>query len=119
MDATNNERTCYRPFECTTATNGNAEQRPLIHGTIDIHTTHTLPLAVTCTERTTHTHTHTHTLHTHTHARMLPLAVKFIHSYIQTISIAPLQVHFYSEALPTQHGYCAGVSRRSATGKCE
>src|SRR6218665_4136180 len=31
--------------------------------------------------------------------------------FIQTISIAPLQVHFYSEALPTQHGYCAGVSR--------
>src|SRR6218665_2284876 len=22
-------------------------------------------------------------------------------------------------ALPTQHGYCAGISRRSATGKCE
>src|SRR6218665_502002 len=38
-----------------------------------------------------------------------------IHSLIQTISIAPLQVHVYSEALPTQHGYCAGVSRRSAT----
>src|SRR6218665_1081014 len=35
-------------------------------------------------------------------------------SFIQTISIAPLQVHFYSEALPTRHGYCAGVSRRSA-----
>src|SRR6218665_1713563 len=42
-----------------------------------------------------------------------------VHSFIQTISIAPLQVHFYSEALPTQHGYCAGVSRRSATGNCE
>ena len=38
----------------------------------------------------------------------------FILSFIQTISIAPLQVHYYSEALPTQHGYCAGVSRRSA-----
>ena len=34
----------------------------------------------------------------------------FIHSFIQTIYIAPLQVPFYSEALPTQHGYCAGVS---------
>src|SRR6218665_2789119 len=43
----------------------------------------------------------------------------FIHSFIQTISIAPLQVNFYSESLPTQHGYCAGVSRRSATGNCE
>jgi len=43
----------------------------------------------------------------------------FIHSFIQTISIAPLQVHFYSEALLTQHGYCAGVSRRSASGNCE
>src|SRR6218665_129992 len=31
-------------------------------------------------------------------------------SFIQTISIASLQVHFYSEVLPTQHGYCAGVS---------
>ena len=35
----------------------------------------------------------------------------FIHSFIQANSIAPLQVHYYSEALPTQHGYCAGVSR--------
>ena len=40
----------------------------------------------------------------------------FIHSFI---SIAPLQVHFYSGALPTQHQYCDGVSRRSATGNCE
>src|SRR6218665_469484 len=43
----------------------------------------------------------------------------FIHSFIQTIPIASLQVHFYSEALPTQHGYCAIVSCRSATGNCE
>src|SRR6218665_3541356 len=43
----------------------------------------------------------------------------FCISFIQTINIAPQQVHFYSEALPTQHGYCAGVSRRSARGKCE
>src|SRR6218665_2857629 len=42
-----------------------------------------------------------------------------IHPFIQTISTAPLQVHFYSEVLPTQHGYCAGVSRRRATGNCE
>ena len=41
--------------------------------------------------------------------------VEFIHSFIQTISIAPLQVHYYSEALQTQHGYCAGISCRSAT----
>src|SRR6218665_1509249 len=33
-----------------------------------------------------------------------------IHSFILAIPIAPLQVHFYSEALPTQHGYCVGVS---------
>ena len=39
--------------------------------------------------------------------------------FIQAISIALLQVHYYSEALPTQHGYCVGVSRRSATGNCE
>jgi len=30
-------------------------------------------------------------------------------------TIAPLQVH-YTEALPTHHGYCVGVSRRNATG---
>jgi len=43
----------------------------------------------------------------------------FIHSFIETISIAPLRVHYYSDALPTEHGHCAGVSRRSATGNCE
>jgi len=42
-----------------------------------------------------------------------------IHSFIQTISIAHLQVHCYSEALPTQDGYCVEVSRRSPTGNCE
>src|SRR6218665_1707699 len=41
------------------------------------------------------------------------------HSFIQTISIALLQVHYYPEALPTQHIYCIVVSRRSATGNCE
>jgi len=30
-----------------------------------------------------------------------------------------LQVYYYSEALPTQHGYCVEVSRRSATGVSE
>jgi len=40
-------------------------------------------------------------------------------SCIQAISIAPLQAHYYSEALPTQHGICTGVSRRSSTGICE
>src|SRR6218665_3243516 len=43
----------------------------------------------------------------------------FIHLFIQTISIGPLQVHYYSEALLTQHGYCAGVSCRCATRNCE
>jgi len=42
----------------------------------------------------------------------------FIHSFIPDISIAFLQVHYYSEALPTQHRYCAGDSCRSATGNC-
>ena len=38
----------------------------------------------------------------------------FIHLFIQAISIAPLRVHYYSEAFPTlQHGYCVGVSSRS------
>jgi len=41
----------------------------------------------------------------------------FIHSFIQ--AIAPLQVHYYSEVLPTQYGYCARISRRSATSNCE
>jgi len=41
------------------------------------------------------------------------------HSFIQSISIVPLQVHYYSEALPTQHGYCVGVSPQSAAGNCE
>ena len=31
--------------------------------------------------------------------------------FIQAISTAPLQVHYYSEALPTQYGYCVGVSQ--------
>src|SRR6218665_1312455 len=43
----------------------------------------------------------------------------FIHSIILDISIAPLQVHCYSEVLPTQHGYCVRVSRQSATWNCE
>src|SRR6218665_921893 len=37
-----------------------------------------------------------------------------LHSFIQTISIAPLQVPYYSEALPIQHKYCVGVN----TPKC-
>jgi len=36
----------------------------------------------------------------------------FIRSFIQAISIAPLQVIYCSEALPSQHGYCVRVSRR-------
>jgi len=40
-------------------------------------------------------------------------------SFIKTISTGSLQVHYYSEALSTQHGYCAGISRRSATSNCE
>ena len=39
------------------------------------------------------------------------LTEHIIPSFVQDISIAPLQVHYYSEALPTQHGYCAGVIR--------
>jgi len=35
----------------------------------------------------------------------------YVYSFIHTISIAPLQIHYYSEALPTQHGYCARISR--------
>ena len=39
------------------------------------------------------------------------------YSFIQAISVAPLQVR-YSEALLTKHGSCVGVSRPSATGNC-
>src|SRR6218665_1759330 len=31
-----------------------------------------------------------------------------VHSFIQAISTVPLQVHYYSEVLPAQHGYCVG-----------
>ena len=34
----------------------------------------------------------------------------FADSFIPDISIAPLQVHCCSEALPTQYGYCVGVN---------
>ena len=51
--------------------------------------------------------------------RFINKLVSQIHSFIQTISILSLQVLYYSEALPTQHGYCIGISRRSATGKYE
>jgi len=45
-----------------------------------------------------------------------PLFIHSInHSFIHSFSIAPLQAHYYSEALPTQRGCCVGVSRRSAT----
>src|SRR6218665_3558530 len=47
------------------------------------------------------------------------MMMTIIHSFILAIYIAPLQAHFCSEALPTQHGYCDGVSRRIATGNCE
>ena len=33
-----------------------------------------------------------------------------VYSFILDISIAPLQVHYCSEVLPTQHGYCVGVN---------
>src|SRR6218665_2158610 len=54
------------------------------------------------------------------HAYVLPQIfwiseiLSIIHSFIPAISIAPLQVLYNSEALPIQHGYCVGASRRSA-----
>ena len=51
--------------------------------------------------------------------RSVEFMLKFIHSFIPSISIVPFQVHYYSEALPTQHGFCVGVSRKRATGNCE
>jgi len=43
--------------------------------------------------------------------------VNNIHSFM--IFLFRLQVHYYSEALPIQHGHCVGVSSQSATGNCE
>src|SRR6218665_1441295 len=44
------------------------------------------------------------------------VSVVHIHSFIPNIYIAPLQVHYYSDALRTlQHGYCVGVSRATAS----
>ena len=40
----------------------------------------------------------------------MQLKCRITHSFIQAITIAPLQVRYYSETLLTQHGYCAGVS---------
>src|SRR6218665_1355393 len=42
----------------------------------------------------------------------LPLIYLFIHS--RDFYSAYSRPLYYSEALPTQHGYCVGVSRRSA-----
>jgi len=42
-------------------------------------------------------------------ARLQNIYDNDIHSFINAISIAPLQVHYFLEALPTQHGHCAGV----------
>jgi len=39
-------------------------------------------------------------------------------NFIQALSVAPLQVCYYPEALPKQHKYCVGVSLRNATGNC-
>ena len=47
------------------------------------------------------------------------IIVIIIHSFIQAISIAPLQDHYYSVMFPTQHGYCVRVTHQSATGNCE
>ena len=32
-----------------------------------------------------------------------------LHSFIQTIYVAPFKVHYYSEALTTQQEYCVGI----------
>ena len=54
--------------------------------------------------------------HSLTSTRTTSKVFIYLFIFIHAISIAPLQVHYYSEALPTQHGYCFGISRRSATG---
>ena len=39
------------------------------------------------------------------------MVVNMVSHFIQGISVAPLQVQYYSEAHPTQHRYCVGVSK--------
>ena len=47
-------------------------------------------------------------------------ALVLIHSLIPDISIAPLQVHYYSEALlSTALILCHELARRSTKGNCE
>ena len=40
----------------------------------------------------------------------------FIHPFFHSDHF---HFHHHSEALPTQHGYCAEISHRSVTGNCE
>src|SRR6218665_2273487 len=42
-------------------------------------------------------------------SRLIGLQQQILISFIQAISIAPLQAHCYPEALLTQHGYCVQV----------
>ena len=53
------------------------------------------------------------------HIVVVPYSVHDNVSFIQAISIAPLQVHYYTEALPTQHRYYVEVSLRSTAGNCK
>src|SRR6218665_2499167 len=54
-------------------------------------------------------------IHTKSHSTSI-----FMHSFICSgYFYSASSVHYYSEALPAQHEYCAGVSRRSTTGNCE
>ena len=49
----------------------------------------------------------------------ITFAITVTITFIHAISIVPLQVHYYTEVLPTQHGCCARILRQSATGNCE
>jgi len=47
------------------------------------------------------------------------VSLLLVHSFIHSdIFIASIQFHYYSESLPTQHGYCAGVSRNCELWTC-
>src|SRR6218665_967568 len=47
----------------------------------------------------------------------LLVRIRFIYSFIPDISIAPLQVHYSSEVLPTQQRYCVGINTPERYGQ--
>ena len=126
-----NRHTCIHLHTCTyTCTETDRKSDRPTDGRTDIHTyTHIyIRTYIHTCMHTTYMHAYMYTyIHTYIHTYINTYIHTYIHTYVRTfiylfipaISLAPLPVHYYSEALPTQHGCCVGVSRRSTTGKCE